>query len=122
MSSVAIPLEQWAEFLESFSRKHRGWLVRLEIHDLQTDEDVGSKYMPLQAIELDTEDADNPRINVIVNSDDKLVKHVLFRPSRLVLSLARNGEDEALNIQSVNTSTTVRLRAAVQPDLVDGVA
>jgi len=122
MSDVAIPREQWKEFLDEFSERHRRWLVRLEIHDRETEEEVGSHYLPLHSIELDTEDAHNPRINVSVDSDHKLIKHVLFRPSQLTLRLTSIGADESLHIHSLNTSTTVRFRAAVFPEVVDGVA
>jgi hypothetical protein len=122
MSAVVIPPEEWKEFLEAFSARHRGWLVRIEIHDVQTEEDVGSQYRPLHSAELDTEDPNNLRINVTVDSDHKLVKHILFRPCRLTLQLAAGGADESLNIQSLNTSTTIRFRAAVLPDVVDGIA
>jgi hypothetical protein len=122
VSVIAIPEEQWAEFLEGFSGRHRGWLVTLKTHDVQTGETVDSRYMPLSSIELDTEDAKNPRINVSVKSDNKLVKHVFFRPSGLTLHLSKDGAEESIDIESMNTSTTVRFRAAVLPDLVDGVA
>jgi hypothetical protein len=122
MSDVAIPQEQWKEFLDEFSERHRGWLVRLEIHDRETDEEVESHYLPLHSIELDTEDVHNPRINISVNNDHKLIKHVLFRPSRLTLTLTSIGADESLHIQSLNTLTTVRFRAGVLPEIVDGVA
>jgi len=122
MPDSTIPPEQWARFLEAFTRRHMGWLVRLETHDVQTGENVCSRYKPLQVIELDTEDTKNPRINVTVNSEHKLIKHILFRPSRLTVKLSDDGAEESLNIESVNTSTTIRLRAAVLPHLVDGVA
>jgi len=122
MSAVAIPPEEWNDFLEGFSKRHQGWLVRIEIHDLQTEEDVGSQYLPLHSVELDTEDPNNLRINVTVDSDHKLIKHILFRPCRLTLQLAADGSDESLNIQSLNTSTTIRFRAAVLPDVVDDIA
>jgi hypothetical protein len=122
MSAVAVPPEEWKDFLEAFSARHRGWLVRIEIHDVQTEEDVGSQYKPLHSVELDTEDPNNLRINLTVDSDHKLIKHILFRPYRLTLQLASGGAEESLNIQSLNTSTTIRFRAAVLPDVVDGIA
>src|SRR5215831_14246757 len=122
MSAVAIRPEEWKEFLEAFSARHRGWLVRIEIHDVQTEEDVGSQYKPLHSVELDTEDPNNLRINVTVDSDYKLIKHILFRPVRLTLQLAPDGADEWLRIQSLNTSTTIRFRVAALPDAVDDVA
>jgi hypothetical protein len=122
MSEVAIPLQEWKEFLEACSNRHRGWLVRMEIHDRETGENVDSQYLPLESIEFDTEDENNPRINVTVNDEHKLIKHVLFRPSRLTLHLSPDGADESLSIQSLNTTTNIRFRAAVLPDVVDGVA
>ena len=122
MSVVTIPSEEWKDFLEAFSRRHQGWLVRIEIYDLETGEDVGSPFRPLHSVELDTEDPNNLRINVTVDSDRKLIKHILFRPCRVTLQLAADGADESLNIQSLNTSTTIRFRAAVVPDVVDEIA
>jgi hypothetical protein len=122
MSNVAIPPAEWNQVLESFTERHRGWLVRIQIHDLKTEEDVRFEFTPLHSIELDTEDPNNPRINVTVVADHKLIKHVLFRPSRLTLQLSATGADESLNIQSLNTSTTIRFRTAVLPDVVDDVA
>jgi Family of unknown function (DUF5335) len=109
MSDVAIPPRQWNEFLEAFTQRHRGALVQMEIYDRETGEDVESPYAPLERVELDTEDAGNPRINVTTDSDHKLIKHILFRPSHVTLHLTAGGTDEWLSIQSLNTSTTVRL-------------
>ena len=35
----------------------------------------------MESIALDLEDEKNPRINVIVHLDNKVVKHILYRPS-----------------------------------------
>ena len=104
-SSITIPRHGWSEFPQSFSRRHYRRHVKLEIHDLKTGERVVSHETPLQSIELDLEDEKNPRINVTVELDNKVIKHILFQPSQLVLH--RSGE--ALRIHSVNTVTTVRL-------------
>src|SRR5438128_556355 len=117
MSNVTIPPEQWNEFLNGFSERHAGWLACLETHDVETDETVSTRYMPFEEIALDTEDTKNLRINVTVDSDNKVVKHVFFRPTRLTLQLSKDRNDEALQIESLNTSTTVRFRpAATLPD------
>jgi len=57
-----------------------------------------------------------------VDRDQQLIKHVLFRPSRLILRLSSDGADESLNVESLHTSTTIRFRASVLPDVVNGVA
>ena len=122
MSSVSIPQKQWREFLQEFSRRHHGWLVTVETHDLETAEDVASRFLPLQSIALDLEDEKNPRINVTVRSDEKEIRHILFRPSEVVLYRSERGDEEAVRVVSINTSTTVRFRVATSPELVDGVA
>ena len=122
MSSIAIPQNQWSEFLQAFTRRHLGWLVRIDTHDVETAEDVASRFMPLNSIELDVEDEKNPRIKVVVLSDAKEIQHILFQPSMVVLYLSADGAEEALRIESLNTSTTVRFRAAANPELVDQIA
>ena len=109
VSTLDIPHEQWGKFLETFSRQHRGWLIRLETHDRVTGEDVVSQETPLESIELDLEDEKNPRINVIVQLDNKVIKHILFLPSRLVLRSSQDGQE--LRIETLNTETTVHFRA-----------
>jgi hypothetical protein len=121
-STVTLPQQEWNEFLPAFTRRHHGWLVTIETHDLGTSEDVASRFMPLESVECDLEDQKNPRINVRVHSEEKEIKHILFRPTLLVLYLSADGAEEGLRIESVNTSTTVRFRVAAKPESVDNVA
>jgi hypothetical protein len=113
VSTFRVPPGDWGEFLETFSRDHRGWLVHLETHDLITDEKVVSQETSLESIELDLEDEKNPRINVTVHLDNKVIKHVLFLPSQLVYASSKDGQ-ESLQVETINTKTAVRFRAAVQ--------
>ena len=111
VSRLDIPREKWGKFLETFSRRHQGWHIQLETHDLVTAEKVVSQEAVLQSIELDLEDEKNPRINVIVQLDNKIIKHILFLPSLLVLESSDDGQKQSLRIETVNTVTTVHLRA-----------
>ena len=105
-STVVVPSEQWSGFLDDFSRQHRGWSACLETYDLDTRENVRSQEAPLESIDLDLEEQRNPRINVIVHLDNKIVKHILYRPSSLVLQ-SGDGQVKSLRIETVNTETTV---------------
>jgi hypothetical protein len=105
---AAIPPEKWESFLGDFSRRHRGWLVRLQTHDLVTRERVISADMTLLSIDLDLEDEKNPRINVIGQFDNKVSKHILFLPSRLVSEFEK--KEHVLQVETVNTETTIRVR------------
>jgi hypothetical protein len=107
---AAIPPEKWESFLEDFSRRHRGWLVRLQTHDLVTRERVTSADMTLLSIDLDLEDEKNPRINVIGQFDNKVSKHILFLPSRLVSEPPVEKKEHVLHVETVNTETTIRVR------------
>jgi hypothetical protein len=71
--TLEIPRDEWGKFLQTFSRYHQGWLIQLETHDLVTAEKVVSQETPLQSIELDLKDEKNPRINVIVQLDNKVI-------------------------------------------------
>ena len=114
VSGINIPRGEWSSFLDTFSRRHHSWLVQLETYDLVTREKVVSLEMPLQSIELDLEDEKNPRINVTVQLDNKVIKHILFLPAQLVLQSSDNEGEQALHVETVNTETTVRFRAPGQ--------
>jgi len=109
-ATSVVPRNQWGSFLATFARSHRGWLTRLETNDLVTHESVVSQEMPLQSIELDLEDEKNPRINVSIKLDNKDLKHILFLPSRLILRSSSQGRVESLQVDTLNTETTVYFR------------
>jgi hypothetical protein len=115
VASINIPEGEWGGYLETFSSRHHGWLVQLETYDTMTREQVVSREMPLQSIELDLEDEKNPRINVTVQFDNKVIKHILFLPSQLVLKSSDDKREQSLQVETVNTETTVRFRAPVPP-------
>jgi hypothetical protein len=108
--ACVIPPNEWGPFLESFGRSHEGWLTRLETKDTVTQEQVVSHESPLQLLELDLEDERNPRINVVVKLDNKIVKHILFLPSLVILRTFGSSREESLEIETLNTETTVYLR------------
>ena len=122
MPIQTIPQTEWSDFLKAYSRRHEHWLVTIETNDLKTGETIASRFMPLQSVQLDLEDQKNPRINVTVRSDEKEIKHILFRPSELILDVSDDGNDKAIRVVSMNTVTTVRFRVAASPELLDGVA
>src|SRR5262245_39726135 len=105
-----IPRETWGPFLESFGRLHHGWATWLETKDHVTKEDVVTPASALEAMELDLEDEKNPRINVSVKLDNKFVKHILFRPSQVVRRTRDGADEESLEIETLNTKTTVYVR------------
>jgi hypothetical protein len=120
MSSIKVPRNEWGEFLRNFTAQHQGWRARIQTYDLQTNETVMSGESPLQVIELDLEDEKAPRINVVVEKGNKVIKYILYMPSQVIFSFG--GGDEALHIESVNTSTTIHVRAAAVEKSADDAA
>jgi hypothetical protein len=110
--ATVILKDQWDPFLEAFGRLHHGWPTRIETKDTVTREEVVSHESPLESIELDLEDERNPRINVTVKLDNKLVKHILFLPSRVVHRTY--GNEESIEIETLNTETTIYVRPREQ--------
>jgi len=113
--SGVVPKRQWRSFLDAFSRDHHGWPVRLETHDRVTDERVVSGETPLESIDYDLEDESNPRINVVVRLDNKIVKHILFLPSKMSFEPPDDLGEAVLHVTTVNTETAIHLRAPEQP-------
>lgn len=103
-----VPYMAWADFLPEFSRSHRGWRTVIETFDKETQETVSSQEMMLDSIELDLEDEPNPRINVTVHIGNKASKHILFRPTQMVLRTSSGGRD-SLEIEAIHTRTKIRL-------------
>jgi hypothetical protein len=108
LSHAVIPRREWADFLNGFSRRHKGWIAQLETYDTVTQERVTSPETPLESIALDLEDVTNPRINVTVHLDNKVIKHILFLPSKLVLEQSNDSRSLSLAVDTVNTKTNIR--------------
>jgi hypothetical protein len=112
----------WQSLLHRFTETNSGLQVELETYDRETEERITSPAAALHSLALDLEDVKNPRINVTVLSGNKEIRHILFRPSQVILHASRENGDEALTIESVNTETTVRLRRRHSPAALEDVA
>jgi len=119
MSEIKIPPKIWKSFLETFSQRHSGSLVRIQTHDTKTGENVLSQLSALRSIEFDDEDQRNLRINVTVLYDSKTLKHILFKPSHVTLYISDQNDEDSLTISSVNTDTTIRMRGTKKVDVLD---
>jgi hypothetical protein len=117
-----IPRRDWKRVLARFTEEHSGLPVEMETYDRQTEEQVTLPPAALHSMMLDLEEPKNPRINVTVLSGNKEIRHILFRPSQVVLHASRRNGDEALTIESLHTNTTVRLKRRRPPESLDRVA
>jgi hypothetical protein len=109
MSTRRIPPESWSSFLDSFSRQHHGWLVTLD-----TGTDRVAEEEPLEEVR-----ANGRTIEIRAGA-----KHYRL-PNASVLTVSASDSDETaidhLEIASGSERLTLRFRAVINPELVDGV-
>jgi hypothetical protein len=124
MQTKEIPKNEWTGFFDSFSRRHEGWLVNLEIFGPEIGAQVEERELALEGI---TDEWDETEGNIImimtgVKAEDHIT-HSITHPTEVSLEQTDEGADAALAIKSGDgTTTLLRFRAAVLPELVDAVA
>jgi pimeloyl-ACP methyl ester carboxylesterase len=122
-TSSVVPIGEWCSFLESFSRRHRGWLTSVTTlaprgpsHQLITDR-------PLDAIQV-LRDAGRITALEMRFSDGIAPRSVVaLAPHLLRVDETPRGTERGLDVEDrCGLHTQVRFRAAVRPEEVDGVA
>jgi Family of unknown function (DUF5335) len=118
-----IPREQWAEFLDSFSRQHEGWLVTVEVLSEEIGAQVEAKAKPLEGITAELRGGREDSISITVGlTPEERVTHNIQSPTHIRIEQAPNGADMALQIESSEGATTlVSLRSPMLPEMVDGI-
>ena|SRR5438270_7560212 len=118
-----IPRDEWAEFLETFSRQHEGWLVTVEVLGAEIGTQVEAEEKPLAGITAEQKGGSENSISVTVGlTPAERVTHNIQAPTQVRIEQTENGADMALQIESAGGVTTlVRLRSAILPEMVDGI-
>jgi hypothetical protein len=118
-----VPREEWAEFLDGFSRQHEGWLVTVEVLGEETGAQVEAEAKPLEGVTAELNGGGEGSISITVGRTPAgRVTHNVAAPTHVRIERAENGADMALQIESSGGATTlVRLRSAMLPEMVDGV-
>jgi hypothetical protein len=123
MASQEVPREQWAEFFDSFSQRHQGWLVTVEILGPDIGDQVEARALPLEGITAELNGDEEDEIDIFVGTrPDSHVTHKINAPLHVRLKQTEQGADEALEIESEGVAALLRFRSAIQPELVDGIA
>ncbi len=109
MSVRNIPHDSWRSFLDSFTRQHHGWLVTI------------SRGEERLAIDEPLDFARAADHSIIVSAGGQ---QFTLEGAREILVTAA-GEDETaighVEISSPRETLTIRFRAVIPPELVDGV-
>lgn len=122
MPTQEIPSYEWARFFDEFSRRHRGWLVTIEILGLDIGDQVQARNLPLEGITVDPNEVGEDQITIIAGDrPDARISRTIAAPSRVWIKQTDEGADEALEIESFNGAVLVRFRSAALPEMVDGI-
>jgi hypothetical protein len=124
MRTRQIPKSEWPTFLDHFSRKHEGWLVKLEIFNPDLGAQLEGTGLALQGLTDEWDEAGGNTIMIMAgNEPDNHVTHSIMNPTEVSLEHTEGGADVALSIKSADGITALlSFRAAVFPDTVDAVA
>lgn len=123
MQTRQIPKTEWPLFLENFSRRHEGWLVKLEILNPEIGAQVAATGLVLEGLTGDRGDVTGNTITIMAgNTPDDHLTHSISHPTEVSLERTDGGADAALSIKSVDgTISLLSFRSALLPELSDGL-
>ena len=120
MPTMEIPRDEWSLFFDSFSLRHRGWLVSLDVKDNPVFKRPEANELPLEGISADVKAAENV-ISISVGHEgyDRL-SHAVKEPTTVRLEQTADGYDKAIEIDSHSGKTYLRLRSPMASGAIDG--
>ena len=122
MPTREIQRNEWVSFFDSFSSRHRGWLVTVEIMDPEIGDQTEARDLPLEGITAELNERGPDQIEILVgNQADRHVSNSVVAPKQVWLKSSDEGADEVLEIKGENETVLIRFRSAVLPELVDAL-
>jgi len=118
-----IPRGEWLSFLDGFSRKHEGWLVTLEVPEVQGRSGVEAENLKLEGITPEHSEG-HDRISIALGKapDDHLT-HFVSDPVRVLTLETLSGAHAGLQIEAADGSrTAVRFRGPAKPETLNDIA
>lgn len=117
-----IPRGEWLSFLDSFSRRHQGWLVTLQVPAGGSNR-VEAENLKLEGITPEHSEG-HDRITIALGRDpDDHLTHFVSDPIRLLFLEKAGGGEARLQMEAADGGlTVVRLRGPARPESVKDVA
>jgi hypothetical protein len=106
MTTRDIPRSNWRTELDSFSRQHEGWIVRVRVTDRDGQARVEADNLPLQGVSATTPGGDSVAVSVGQSPDDH-VTHEITRPVAIAIEKSADGAERAISIRADDGSTTM---------------
>ena len=124
MITQQIPRDEWPAFLNSFSRKHEGWLVNLQILGPDVGAQMQEQELALEGITDEWDEVEGNTILIMTGSrPDDHITHSISRPTEVSLEQTDEGADVALAIKAADGNTALlQFCVTTRPELVDAVA
>jgi hypothetical protein len=121
MRRRVIPRDQWREALDSFSRRHEGWIVRVAVTEPGGRSRFEARDIPLRRVAADF--TSTPAIVVMVGDrPGAQIAHQVTNPLGLEFEQTETGAISALVVRAGDgTETAVEFRSPMRPEDVDGL-
>ena len=108
MRTRQIPQSEWPAFVNSFSSRHQGWLVNLDVFGPEIGAQVEGTALVLEGL---TDEYNELRGNTIMimagSKPHDHVTHSISRPTQICLEKSDAGEDVVLSIKAEDGITTL---------------
>ena len=108
MKTRQIPKSEWPVFLDNFSSRHKGWLVKLEIFNPDIGAQVEGTGLVLQGLTDERDEVKGHTIMIMAGDEpNDHVTHSISRPTEVSLEQMDDGVDDALSIKSADGTTAL---------------
>jgi hypothetical protein len=119
MAVLDLHQSTWRQQLDSFSRRHEGWLVSLRTVMPDGQVTTGARDVRLQGVVIGSPADD---LLIMLGSSRDHLTHVVRKPATVKLDITAERAERALVIQSADgTTTTLEFRSPLRPEDVDGL-
>jgi hypothetical protein len=108
MDTQEIPHEQWPQYLDQFSRLHRGKAARVHTADPEVGFQANAEGLPLIGLSDDHPGRPDETIRVMLGGDSGThVDHAVPRPAHVRVTEWNDGYSAALQIESSDGDMTL---------------
>lgn len=115
MGTRLIERQDWRAFFDAFSRAHDGWLVTLEVLDLELGDQIEIENLPLTGITVNGDGS----LEFTFDEGQSHVSHTLSAPTRIFSKQSAKGADEVLEFEGPCETTLLLFRSPMAPIEVD---
>ena len=124
MKTQEIPRSEWPAFMDSFARRYNGWLADVEVFGPEIGSQMAEQGLPFEGITAELGNGRPDMIEIMLGGKpDDHITRTITAPSQVSVEKTDEGADAALAIKAPDgTTTLLRFRAEMLPEMVDAVA